>query len=145
MDRAGAGDGLGPELVVHLPHRFREFPGYLALSDGHDAVGRRADRLDISEYFTDILLPKLRALGAPIEQDLNLVWVVEEHLGMTEWAEIITKLSQNYTIPAEEINKRFDIEAEEKENPAPPTLQAETVQKINKKTEAYYKKLWLGQ
>lgn len=73
------------------------------------------DRFDLSEFFEDILLPKLRAVGAiPLNESFSMVWIVEEHLSLIQWAEIITKLSANYSIPVDEINKRFDIDVEEK-------------------------------
>ena len=90
------------------------------------------DRFDLSEYFEDILLPRLKAIGAVgLEESFSLVWIVEEHLTLIQWSEIITALSQNYTIPVEEINKRFDIEVEEKLFPeqAPGALVKEIEQK----------------
>lgn len=107
-----------------------------------------SDRLDLSEYFEDILIPRLRALGAlPIEQRFNLVWVVEEHLGLKDWAVIIKDLSLNYKIPVEEISRRFDLEVEEKAEPEPAGFPPENapeeiVKEINEKTQNYYQTLW---
>lgn len=90
------------------------------------------DRFDLAEYFEDILLPRLRSIGAlPLNESFSMVWIVEEHLSLVQWADIIQKLSLNYNIPVEEINKRFDIEVEEKLMPeqAPGQLAAEIEKK----------------
>jgi hypothetical protein len=90
------------------------------------------DRFDLAEYFEDILLPRLRAIGAlPLNESFSMVWIIEEHLSLVQWADIIQKLSMNYNIPVEEINKRFDIEVEEKLMPeqAPGQLAAEIEKK----------------
>lgn len=106
------------------------------------------DRLDLSEYFEDVLLPRLRRIGAlPIEQPFGLVWIVEEHLGLLDWATVIDTLSTHYKIPIEEINKRFDIEVEEKAEPEPPKFPPKNapekiVEEINKETQNYYQSLW---
>lgn len=107
-----------------------------------------SDRLDLSEYFEDVLLPRLRRLGAlPIEQPFSLVWIVEEHLTLLEWATVFDTLSTHYKIPTEEIERRFDIEVEEKPEPEPPAFPEKTtpekiVKEINENVKDYYKTLW---
>ena len=105
-----------------------------------------SDRLDLSEYFANILIPKLKRLGivAPAV-DVSLTWIIEEHLSLIDWAEIINKLAVHYTIPTEEITKRFDIEVEEKEVELPGDKGAENVKDIMTKTQNFYKKLWREQ
>lgn len=69
-----------------------------------------SDRLDISEYFNEILLPKLKRLGIISESiNISLVWISDETASLTQWADIIAKLSLNYEIPEEEINRLFNL------------------------------------
>ena len=108
-----------------------------------------SDRLDISEYFTEVLIPKLKYLGY-VSNDLNvcMTWIVEEHISLKEWAEIISKLAIHYDIPEDEIQKRFDLNVEKKQVQTFENEQAENEQAANKmqdimaKTQRYYKQLW---
>ena len=125
---------------------------FVGSAETHERVMKdlvMSDRLDLSEYFESILLPRLRRLGAlPLEQSFNMVWVVEEHLTLKEWADVIDILSRHYEIPAEEVNKRFDMEVEDKPEPEPvppDNVPAQVVKEINEKTQNYYKKLWQEQ
>lgn len=120
---------------------------FVGSAETHERVMKdlvMSDRLDLSEFFEAILIPRLRRLGAlPLEQQFNMVWVVEEHLNLKEWADVIDILSRHYDIPADEVNKRFDIEVEEKADPEPPPgAPGEIVKEINEKTQNYYQKLW---
>jgi len=126
---------------------------FVGSAETHERVMKdlvMSDRLDISEYFTEILIPKLKGLGY-VDPSVNvcLTWIVEEHLTLTQWAEIITKLAVNYDIPEEEIEKRFDLQVTEKQVQEPTfedNKQADKVlTDIMAKTQKYYQKLWQEQ
>ena len=129
---------------------------FVGSADIHEGVLKDvvlSDRLDISEYFTEILIPKLKALGY-INQDVNicLTWIIDERIELNQWADIIDKLSRHYEIEASEIQRIFNIDAEKKEVQTPgfndQTEQQENEQAKNKlsdimaKTQRYYQKLW---
>ena len=108
-----------------------------------------SDRLDISEYFGEILIPKLKALNyIPQEINVCLTWIVEERISLKDWADIISKLAVYYDIPDDEIQKRFDLKVEKKQAPDQGIEFEENKEAANKltdimaKTQRYYKKLW---
>lgn len=125
---------------------------FVGSAETHERVMKdlvMSDRLDISEYFTEILIPKLKGLGhVDAGVDVSLTWIIEEHLSLKDWAVIIRDLSASYDIPADEIQKRFDIDVEKKQIETPPDelKQApEVLTDIMAKTQQYYKKLWREQ
>ncbi|GAF74567.1 unnamed protein product, partial [marine sediment metagenome] len=123
---------------------------YVGSAETHERVLDQiviSDRLDLSEYFSNVLIPKLKNLGfIDSALEVSLTWITEENLSLNSWAEIIAKLAPIYEIPPEEITRIFNIEAEEKEVETPAFGGApDKVGDIMKKTQNFYKKLWRGE
>lgn len=61
------------------------------------------------------LIPRLRFIGLPIPKDANFIWDESEDMKMTDKADIVYKLSENYSIRPEVVSDFIGLEVEEKE------------------------------
>lgn len=101
-----------------------------------------SDKLDLAAVIDEQLIPFLKRIGM-LSEGANLFasWELDDEVNLTEWADIVQKLSAIFDLDPDEIGKKFNLSLEPKEGVGTPGTEETPEQRQNREElQNVYKK-----
>jgi hypothetical protein len=101
-----------------------------------------SDKLDLAAVIDEQLIPFLKRIGMlPEGSEVFASWELDDEVSLTEWADIVQKLSALFDMDPDEIGKKFNLSLEAKEAVGTPGKEETPEQKKNREElQNVYKK-----